>query len=80
MRVAPGFQLFALTRFGWKDRCTCGGRERALRADWIPAFAGNAGQEARFLFKCLNPNGVILGLVPRISVGGFEGSVCLSPR
>ena len=56
--------------------------ERALRADWIPAFslrspsfgrqvAGNAGF-ARF--QCFNINGVILGLVPRILVDGFEGN------
>ena len=79
MRVAPGFQLFALTRCGWNDSERCAWEERALRADRIPACAGNAGQEARFRYRCFNLNGVILGLVPRILVEGFEGMVCWSP-
>ena len=64
-RVAPGFQLYALARFGWNDsRGDCACEERAARADWIPASAGNAGF-ARF--QCCNINGVILGLVPRMT-------------
>ena len=47
--------------------------------DRIPAFAGNA-DFVRFRSGRCNINGVILGLVPRISVACFEGIDAESPR